>query len=375
MEKCYKFRLYPNAIQEELIHKTFGCARYIYNQLLAYKIGMYDTFGINITFREMSKDLTFLKTIYPWLKEPDKCALQNALRDLDRAYQNFFKNPNHFGYPKFKSKKNHRRTYRTNSSYSNKNTVPTIEFLGNKIKLPKLGKVKIKGKLIPEGRILNATIEQSSDKRYYLYICCTDVIIPEMEKTNKIVGIDLGLKNLAITSDNEIFGNIQFLRKSLKRLAFLNRSISRKTIGSKGFEKARIRLAKMYAKITNQRNDYMQKVTTYLVRNYDVICIEDLNVSGMIKNKKLALSISDVSCGTFITYLDYKCRWYGKSLIKISRFYASSQECNICGYENVEVKNLNVREWVCPNCNAYHDRDVNASKNIRDFGYIIHSVK
>ena len=357
MEKAYKFRIYPNKTQEILIQKTFGCVRFVYNYFLDKRITAYKEDKVTLTYNKCSKELTKLKQELTWLKEPDKCSLQNALKHLDRAFQNFFNREN-VGYPKFKSKKNRHKSYKTNFSNNN------ITFEGSKIKLPKIGKVRIRDKQIPQGRILNATVSQTPSGKYFVSICCTDVEKPDFIRTDKYVGIDLGIKNFVITSDGDKYSNPKYLKQSLNKLAKSQRELSRKTRGGSNWDKARIKVARLYEKITNQRKDMLNKLSSELVRKYDVICIEDLQVSNMIKNHNLAQSISDASWSEFVRQLEYKSKWYGKELIKVDRFFPSSQTCNVCGYINKATKNLAVRAWVCPNCSAKHDRDINASINI-----------
>lgn len=357
MEKAYKFRIYPNKTQEILIQKTFGCVRFVYNYFLDKRITAYKEDKVTLTFNKCSKELTKLKQELTWLKEPDKCSLQNALKHLDRAFQNFFNREN-VGYPKFKSKKNRHKSYKT--TFTNNN----IAFEGGKIKLPKIGKVRVRDKQIPQGRILNATVSQTPSGKYFVSVCCTDVDKPDFIRTDKYVGIDLGIKDFVITSDGDRYSNPKYLKQSLSRLAKLQRGLSRKTRGGSNWDKARIKVARLYERITNQRKDMLNKLSSELVRKYDVICIEDLQVSNMIKNHDLAQSISDASWSEFVRQLEYKSKWYGKELIKVDRFFPSSQTCNVCGYINKATKNLAVRAWICPNCNAKHDRDINASINI-----------
>ena len=357
MEKAYKFRIYPNKTQEILIQKTFGCVRFVYNYFLDKRITTYKEDKVTLTYNKCSKELTKLKQELTWLKEPDKCSLQNALKHLDRAFQNFFNREN-VGYPKFKSKKNRHRSYKTNFSNNN------ITFEGSKIKLPKIGKVRIRDKQIPQGRILNATVSQTPSGKYFVSICCTDVEKPNFIRTDKYVGIDLGIKDFVITSDGDKYSNPKYLKQSLNKLAKSQRELSRKTRGGSNWDKARIKVARLYERITNQRKDMLNKLSSELVRKYDVICIEDLQVSNMIKNHSLAQSISDASWSEFVRQLEYKSKWYGKELIKVDKFFPSSQTCNVCGYINKATKNLAVRVWICPNCNAKHDRDINASINI-----------
>jgi putative transposase len=358
-EKAYKFRLCPNKEQKILINKSVGCARYIYNHFLdKAKENEYKSYS------KFSKELTQLKKELEWLKEPDKFSLQNALKDLDRAFKNFFSKK--YDFPKFKSKKNPKNSYRTNK-FTRKSGTTNIEIKDNKIKLPKLGWIKFRKSKEVKGEIINVTVTRTNTDKYFISIAVKEEIkkLPEVDKK---IGIDLGLKEFAITSDGEKIANPRVLKKYEKKIARLNRGLARKEKGSNNWYKAKKKLAKTHEKVANIRLDFLHKLSTKLIEENQFIAVETLKVKNMLKNSKLAKSISDVSWSKFVELLTYKAKWYGRNLIKIDTFFASSQLCSNCGYKNEEVKDLKIRKWECPKCKNVHDRDINASLNILNEG-------
>lgn len=367
MIKAYKYKIKPNQQQEELLSKFFGCCRYIYNWGLNRKTSAYKENGTKIGYVELAKELTTLKQSEEcgWLTEVPNESLQQSLRCLDNAFTAFFRKNGK--YPKFKSKKYSKDTVKFIQSVH-------FDFENWTVKLPKLGKIKLyKNRTFNQGTCKQGTCTVSKDHcgTYWCSITVDD-LQPKPTKTklvkDKAVGIDLGIKDYAILSDGTKFTNPKHLEQALRKLAWLQRDFARTKKDSKNHEKMRIKIAKCYRSITNQRNDFLHKLSTHLVRNYDTICLEDLNVKGMEQNNHLARAIQGAAWGEFVRQLEYKSDWYGKSILFIGKFEPSSRLCHKCGYINMDLK-LSDREWVCPQCGEHLDRDVNAAINIKEIAF------
>lgn len=374
--KAYKFRIYPSEEQKIFFSKTFGCVRLVYNIMLNDRIKAYEESKGNPDKKIKYPTPAQYKKEYEFLKEVDSLALANAQMNLDKAYKNFFRDKS-IGFPKFKSKKNPVQSYTTNNQNG------TVNIFENWLKLPKLKElVKIKVHRKIDGVIKSVTISCNGSGKYFISLLC-ETDIKELSKTNSAIGIDLDVRDMAILSTGEKIQNLKFKSQLENKLKREQRKLSKKFMiakkenkklsEAKNYQKQRIKVAKIHEKIMNMRTDFLNKLSTNIIKNHDIICIEDLNIKRMLHNHKLAKSITDVSWSSFINKLEYKAKWYGKEIIKIDKFYPSSQICSVCGNRDIK-KTLDIREWTCPICHTHHDRDINASKNILTEGLRIRQI-
>ena len=367
MLKAYKYKIKPNVQQEELLQKFFGCCRFIYNWGLNKKTSAFKEHGEKVSYVELARELTTLKQQeeHQWLKEAPNESLQQSLRCLDNAFTAFFRKK--AKYPRFKSKKRTKDSAKFISSVH-------FDFENWQVKLPKLGWIKLcMNKAFDQSTCKQGTCTVSKDHcGTYWCVVTVDDLQPKVAKTKPLketaVGIDLGIKDYAILSDSTKFSNPKHLEQAQRKLARLQRDFARTKKDSKNHEKMRVKVAKCYRKITNRRNDFLHKLSTHLVNNYDTVCLEDLNVKGMEQNHHLARAIQGASWSEFVRQLEYKSEWYGKNVLFIGRFEPSSKLCHKCGYINKDLK-LSDREWICPVCGEHHDRDVNAAINIREIAF------
>ncbi|MBP1909909.1 RNA-guided endonuclease TnpB family protein [Methanolobus bombayensis] len=386
MKRGYRYRIYPNKEQCSLLEQHFGGTRFIYNRSLFIKNLMYSKFKINISEIDLNNNLTSLKELHPWMKDLNSQSLQQANRNLLTGFKNFFEGNG--AYPTRKSKKDNIFSFQVPQNYQ-------INLTSSKIYLPKIGWIKIvlhrdfldkefienelvtkevNGELILDQKLnkkfdilKTLTVSRTSAGRYHVSILIDDhVLNPKRVEfdENTTIGIDIGLKSFAVLSTGEIIENPRFLKTSLDRLKKLQKDVSRMKKGSKNRKKAVMKLAKQHQLISNQRNDFQHKISMKIISENQAIGIEDLNVKGMVKNHNLAQAISDVGWSEFIRKLTYKAEWYGKTILQIGRFHASSKLCNVCGYKKDDLT-LDIREWKCPSCKTLHDRDINASLNIK----------
>ena len=363
--RAYKYRIYPNKEQEILINKTIGCCRFVYNYYLGKRINLYKSEQKSLNYYACANDLKSFKKEYEWLKEIDSISLQQTLKDLDRAYQNFFRRVKNgekeLGFPKFKSKKNPKQSYRTQMVNNN------IVIESNKIKLPKLGLVKFVNSKDFDGKIKSCTISRTTTGKYFVSVLVEENI-QELRQNNNVIGFDLGISDLLITSDGEVVNNEKLTYQYEQKLTKLQRQLAKKKFGSNRYRKHSKKIAKLHEKIRNTRTDFLQKLSTQVIKDSQLIISEDLAVKNMVKNRNLAKAIHDVSWSKFCEMIEYKSEWYGRTYHKIDRYFPSSQLCNVCGYKNTGTKDLSVREWVCPECGSNHDRDINAAINILNQG-------
>lgn len=363
MDKGFKYRIYPTPSQRALIERTFGCCRWAFNEYLTQRARAWEENGGTLSASEGMKLIPGWKRDNPWLAEVDAVALQQAVRDCDKAFQNFFrrcKKGGAPGYPRYKSRKNPRQSYRTQNP-KGRSAVEVFE-AENRIKFPKLGLVKAKVSRPIEGRIVNATVSRDAAGRYFATVCCADCIEAPLPKSDKAVGIDLGVTDLVVCSDGTRFDNLKTTAKYGKKLAREQRRLSRKKKGSANCRKQRLRVARVHAKIADARRDHIHKATTKLIRENQAICAESLRPANMVRNRHLAKAVADASFGEICREFKYKAQWYGRDFVQADPWYPSTKTCSHCGH--VQDMPLSERTYECPTCKIKMDRDLNAARNI-----------
>ena len=354
IRKAYKYRIYPNTEQKEFFARCFGCVRFFYNKSLS---DMNDIYKATNKMKNITP--ASYKSDYPFLKEVDSLALSNAQLNRNTAFKSFFSHKS--GSPKFKSKR-YDQSYTTNNQGSVK-----VSSNNRYISIPKCLRIRIKMHRNFEGTIKSITVSRTTDNKYYISLLVETEIEP-LEVTEKMIGLDLGIKDLIVDSNGHKYKNHKYLTKSLEKLAKEQRKLSHMVKGSNNRNKQRIKIAKLHKKIQNQRNDYLHKLSKKIIDENQVITLEDLKVIDMEQNNKLARNITDASWSRFVTMLTYKADWYGRTVVKVPSNYPSSQLCSICSYKNSITKDLGIRKWTCPKCGTIHDRDINAAKNILSKG-------
>ena len=358
MNKAYKFRIYPNTEQQIILAKTFGCVRFIYNQMLSDKINHYEE-----TKQKLNNTPAQYKSKFPWLKEVDSLALANAQMNLQTAYNNFFRNPK-IGFPKFKSKKSNRRSYTTNCVNGN------ISIDNGFLKLPKVGLVKLKQHrlILSNYKLKSVTISQTPSGKYYASVLFEYENQIQEQELHDFLGLDFSMHGLYKDSNGNEPAYPRYYRQAEERLKREQRKLTLMQKGSKNRSKQRIKVANLHEKVANQRKDFLHKQSRQIANAYDCVCIENLDMKAMSQSLNFGKSVADDGWGMFVTFLKYKLEETGKRLVKVNKFFASSQICNVCGYKNTATKNLSIRAWDCPECGAHHDRDINAAINIRNEG-------
>ena len=358
MNKAYKFRIYPNTEQQIILAKTFGCVRFIYNQMLSDKINHYEE-----TKQKLNNTPAQYKSKFPWLKEVDSLALANAQMNLQTAYNSFFRNTK-IGFPKFKSKKSNRRSYTTNCVNGN------ISIDNGFLKLPKVGLVKLKQHrlILSNYKLKSVTISQTPSGKYYASVLFEYENQIQEQELHDFLGLDFSMHGLYKDSNGNEPAYPRYYRQAEERLKREQRKLSLMQKGSKNRSKQRIKVANLHEKVANQRKDFLHKQSRQIANAYDCVCIENLDMKAMSQSLNFGKSVADDGWGMFVTFLKYKLEETGKRLVKVNKFFASSQICNVCGYKNTATKNLSIRAWDCPECGAHHDRDINAAINIRNEG-------